>query len=213
MRKKRRRVGCRAELREFVESGAQCNVSKSGHFGFVPEICTSFPGGEISISGGEIGGEIEPDSGELAGSRANGYFSECFYFQQDMNDGDFWRTIPERIRDVGVAGSNPVTPTTDFVIVFSSPSAYGSRSPTLTVPKTVPVSRPENNTKFRLSLDASRRIEAKDPLQESPARMDIDSIDVDAKNPLGCRPGYQFAGAGERRRCAGGSLLDFHFFS
>jgi len=39
--------------------------------------------------------------------------------------------------------------------------AYGSRSKRLAVPKTVPVSAPENRAKFRLSLDASGRFEVK----------------------------------------------------
>jgi hypothetical protein len=52
------------------------------------------------------------------------------------------------IRDVGVAGSNPVTQTIDFIRVFPPCSAYGSRSTKLTVPKTVPVSAPENRANF-----------------------------------------------------------------
>src|ERR1700728_222839 len=75
-----------------------------------------------------------------------------------MNDYDFWRTRPERIRDVGVAGSNPVTPTIDFIRVFTPLPAYGARSPRLTVPKTVPVSARKNHARFRLSSDACGRI-------------------------------------------------------
>src|SRR5271156_2866617 len=58
------------------------------------------------------------------------------------------------VRDVGVAGSNPVTPTIDFIKVFPTPLACGSKSESLAVPKTVPVSARENHARFRLSLDA-----------------------------------------------------------
>jgi hypothetical protein len=44
------------------------------------------------------------------------------------------------VRDVGVAGPNPVTPTIDFNRVYTPSLAYGSRCKRLTVPKTVPVS-------------------------------------------------------------------------
>jgi hypothetical protein len=43
------------------------------------------------------------------------------------------------VRDVGVAGSNPVTQTIDFIMVFLPEPAHGSRYFGLTVPKTVPV--------------------------------------------------------------------------
>jgi uncharacterized protein (DUF433 family) len=69
------------------------------------------------------------------------------------------------LRDVGVAGSNPVTPTIDFIRVFSPPPPYGSRSPRLTVPKTVPVSVQENRSTIRLFLDARGRPVVKGPLQ------------------------------------------------
>jgi hypothetical protein len=67
-----------------------------------------------------------------------------------------WQSLDEEstIRDVGVAGSNPVTPTIDLIIVFSPLPAYGSRSPWLTVPRTVPVSTQENHAGLRLSLAA-----------------------------------------------------------
>ena len=48
------------------------------------------------------------------------------------------------VRDVGVAGSNPVTPTIDLNRFFQAAVPYGSRSKKLTVPKTVPVSSAEN---------------------------------------------------------------------
>src|ERR1700674_1200248 len=54
------------------------------------------------------------------------------------------------VRDVGVAGSNPVTPTIDFRVHLSL----------LTVPKTVPVLDSENRAKIRLSLDALGRAAA-----------------------------------------------------
>jgi hypothetical protein len=57
------------------------------------------------------------------------------------------------VRDVGVAGSNPVTQTTDFIRVFLTQGVRGSRSAVLTVPKTVPVSAQENRARSRLSLD------------------------------------------------------------
>jgi hypothetical protein len=64
-------------------------------------------------------------------------------------------------RDVGVAGSNPVTQTIDFVSFFQPPSAYGSRAKKFTVPKTVPVSTRKNHLMVWLSLNASGRIQVK----------------------------------------------------
>jgi hypothetical protein len=59
------------------------------------------------------------------------------------------------VRDVGVAGSNPVTPTTDFVDVFHSINPLGS---TLNQPLGSywgPVSRQKKHARFRLRLDAN----------------------------------------------------------
>src|SRR5258708_36695826 len=65
-----------------------------------------------------------------------------------------WICTPaSNLRDVGVAGSNPVTPTIDFHRVFLTPPDYGSGSKRLTVPKTVPVLAEENRAIFRLSVD------------------------------------------------------------
>jgi hypothetical protein len=43
------------------------------------------------------------------------------------------------VRDAGVAGSNPVTLTTDFIRVFAPVLAHGARYFGVAVPKTVPV--------------------------------------------------------------------------
>jgi hypothetical protein len=48
-------------------------------------------------------------------------------------------TSSHNFRDVGVAGLNPVTPTIEFIRVFSPPLAYGSRYFGVAVPKKVPV--------------------------------------------------------------------------
>jgi hypothetical protein len=71
------------------------------------------------------------------------------------------------LRDVGVAGSNPVTPTIDLIRIFRPPSTNGSRSKRFTVPKTVPVSAWKNHTMIRLSLDAYGR-EPESQLHEGP---------------------------------------------
>ena len=62
-------------------------------------------------------------------------------------------TVCHYVRDVGVAGSNPVTQTTDFIRVFSPLSTYGSRSSRPTAPKTVPLSAQKIATRVWLALD------------------------------------------------------------
>jgi|SRR5208282_6915006 len=60
------------------------------------------------------------------------------------------------VRDVGVAGSNPVTPTIDFIRVFQPSAADGSGPAKFAVPETVPVSASKNRSMIRLFLDVGK---------------------------------------------------------
>jgi hypothetical protein len=69
----------------------------------------------------KLGGRISPLSAHI-------WLSRALRLGEDFS-----------LRDVGVAGSNPVTPTTDFHRVFAPVLAHGSRYFRIAVPKMVPV--------------------------------------------------------------------------
>ena len=66
----------------------------------------------------------------------------------------------KEVRDVGVAGSNPVTPTIDLINIFLESKLLGSRLNEPLGSNWGPLSTPGNHASFRLCLDANGRTES-----------------------------------------------------
>ena len=66
----------------------------------------------------QIGCKIRAERGELPRTAADHVHVYCTDFTRFFDRSELERSAGLEIRDVGVAGSNPVTPTIDFIQVF-----------------------------------------------------------------------------------------------